>query len=277
MTKVGLIGPGRVGRTLVTLLPRDKFRLGPVLSHNFASARRAVRLLEMGEPSDDLAELVACNVVLIAVPDEVLESVVERLADVIFRYDGTVLLHTSESWSSVVLRPLAALGGAVGSMHPLYVFQKPVLSLAGVHFTVEGGPVASQMARVMIQAWDAEFELIQPENKVRHAIARSMVSDLLTGLLESAVRQMMKGGFPRKRALHAVSKILDVSMKEYSRAGLNSKSGPILQGAIERTRRDLAALQRVDPTAAEDYRNRALETLRVLRRDGDESRLLEKA
>ena len=97
MTKVGLIGPGRVGRTLVTLLPRDKFRLGPVLSHNFASARRAVRLLEMGEPSDDLAELVACNVVLIAVPDEVLESVVERLADVIFRYDGTVLLHTSGS------------------------------------------------------------------------------------------------------------------------------------------------------------------------------------
>ena len=275
MITVGLIGPGRVGSTLVTLLPRDRFRLEVILSHNFVSARRAVRLLEMGEPSDDPEDLVGCDVVLIAAPDEALESVVERLAGVSFRYQGKVVLHTSGSLSSAVLQPLSALGAATGSMHPLYVFQKPVLSLAGVHFTVEGGPVASQMARLMIQAWDAEFQLVRPEHKVRHAIAGSMVTDLLTGLLEGAVQQMMQGGFPRKRALHAVSKILDVTLKEYTRAGRNSKPGPLLQGAIERARGDLSALQRVDPTAAQDYRNRASETLRLLKRDGYESRLLE--
>ena len=275
MTKVGLIGPGRVGRALVTLLPRDKFQLEFVLSHNFVSARRAVRLLELGEPTDDPEDLVGCDVVLIAAPDEVLESVVERLAGVSFRYHGKVVLQTSGSRSRAVLQPLAALGAATGSMHPLYVFQKPVLSLAGVYFTVEGGPVAAQMARLMIQSWDAEFQRVRPEHKVRHAIAQSMVSDLLTGLLEGAVQQMMEGGFPRKRALHAVSKILDVTLKEYTRAGRHSKPGPLLQGAIERARHDLSALKRVDPTAAEDYRNRAIETLRVLRRDGDELRLFE--
>ena len=277
MISLGLVGPGRVGRTLVTLLPRDRFRLGPVLSHNLVSARRAGRLMEIGEPSDDPKDLSSCDVILICTPDEVLEPVVERLANAQGSHQGKVVLHTSGSFPSSVLRPLADRGAAIGSMHPLFLFQKPVLSLAGVHFTVEGAHVAAQMARTMIQAWDAEFELIKPEHKVRHAIARSMVSDLLTGLLEGAVRQMMQGGFSRKRAFQAVSRILGVTVKEYSRVGRSGKAGPLLQGAVERARRDLAALHQIDPLAAEDYRRHARETLRVLGRASRQSKLLDEA
>ena len=67
--EVGLVGPGRVGRALAELLPEESFRLGPVLSSNLTSARRAVRLMRRGSPAAGPEDLAACKVVLIAVPD----------------------------------------------------------------------------------------------------------------------------------------------------------------------------------------------------------------
>ena len=118
VTKIGLVGPGRVGRALAERLPPDLFQLGPVLSRTRTSARRAVRLIGAGAAAGDSEEFHSCNAVLITAPDAALEAVAARLAQVGFSWRKKVVLHTSGTLSSKVLEPLRARGAEVGSMHP---------------------------------------------------------------------------------------------------------------------------------------------------------------
>ena len=48
MKRLGLIGPGKVGRSIVQALPRDRYPLGPVRGKGPSAARRLVRDLHDG-------------------------------------------------------------------------------------------------------------------------------------------------------------------------------------------------------------------------------------
>ncbi len=277
MIEVGLAGPGRVGRTLAELLPRDRFRLGPVLSRTLTSARRAVREMERGVAVADCEAFAGCKVVLVSVPDAALPVVAKRFAGARLAWGKKAVLHTSGLHAASVFELLRKQGAAAGSMHPLFVFQRPVPSLAGVHFTVEGDPAAAAVARGLIRAWNGEFQLVKPEQKIYHSIARSFLSDFLTGLIEAAVQQMVAGGFSRRRAFHAVSRVLRATLEDYAHSGRSSRPGPLLGGDVVTVRRQIEALQRVDAPLAETYRTFARQTLRTLQNDTDEFAFLNEA
>ena len=267
MTEIGLIGPGKVGRALAERLPAELFSLGPVLSGTQTSARRAVRLIGAGAPTTDPDKFRSSKAVLIAVPDTALEAVAQRLARVSFSWRKKVVLHTSGTMSSKVLEPLRVRGAAVGSMHPFYVFQRPVLSFEGVLFTVEGSSRATNLARRIVRAYEGEFELIKAHKKVHHSIAATILSDFLTGLLEAAIQQMVAGGFTRRRALDAANVMLQAVWKDYERSGRKSRPGPLLRGEQETVSRHLTALDDFDPALREAYRRAAQAALAILRRD----------
>jgi predicted short-subunit dehydrogenase-like oxidoreductase (DUF2520 family) len=267
--EVGLAGPGRVGRTLAALLPLERFRLGPVLSRTATSARRAVREMERGVAVTDCEAFATCNVIVVSVPDPELPVVVKRFAAARMSWSKKTVLHTSGLHPASVFETLRKRGAAAGSMHPLFVFQRPVLSLAGVHFTVEGDAAAASIARRLIRGWNGEFQLVKPEDKIYHSIARSLLSDFLTGLLEAAVQQMVAGGFSRKRAFHAVSQVLGMALEDYARSGRSSRPGPLLSGDVLTVRRQIEALQQVDAGMAETYRKAAWQTLRTLQNEAE--------
>jgi predicted short-subunit dehydrogenase-like oxidoreductase (DUF2520 family) len=205
----------------------------------------------------------------VSVPDAALPVLVKRLAAARLGWSKKTVLHTSGLYAASVFEPLRKQGAAAGSMHPLFVFQRPVPSLAGVHFTVEGDAAAASVARRLIRAWNGEFQLVKPEQKIYHSIARSLLSDFLTGLLEAAVQQMVAGGFSRKRAFHAVSQVLGAALEDYAHSGRSSRPGPLLSGDVLTVRRQLETLQRMDAGLADTYRKAACQTLRTLQNDAD--------
>ena len=71
--------------------------------------------------------------VLITTPDSAIEGVAENLAQIGGKeWRGKVVLHTSGALDSSVLKPLADLGAATGSMHPMQTFSDQRLpELAG--------------------------------------------------------------------------------------------------------------------------------------------------
>ena len=273
MTRLALIGPGRVGRTLVQLLPQDKFHLGAVLSRDLTSARRAVRIMKRGSAAKTLRRLNDADVVLIAVPEPALEGVVEQLRKATVDYQDKVILHTSTAHGSEALAPLKKLGAAVGSLQPLYIFQSPVLSLSGVYFVYEGTRVAAAVARQLVRELGAEFQLVKADHKANHTVAASMASDLLTGLLEGATRQMMASGFTRRRALAAISRVVEATMEEYARSGRNSRPGVLLKRSRVAAEQYLPALCAADPETAEHYRRFATFALGILSRDEEAGQL----
>jgi len=273
VTRLALIGPGRVGRTLVQLLPQDKFHLGAVLSRDLTSARRAVRIMKRGSAAKTLRRLNDADVVLIAVPEPALEGVVEQLRKAKVDYQDKVILHTSTAHGSEALAPLKKLGAAVGSLQPLYIFQSPVLSLSGVYFVYEGTRVAAAVARQLVRELGAEFQLVKADHKANHTVAASMASDLLTGLLEGATRQMMASGFTRRRALAAISRGVAAPIEEYARSGRNSRPGVLLKRSRVAAEQYLPALCAADPETAEHYRRFATFALGILSRDEEAGQL----
>lgn len=269
MVEVGLIGAGRVGRTLTALLPREQFHLGPVVGRTPTSARRSVREMANGKAAASLEGLSNCAVILVAVPDSVLGEVVTKLAGVEFRLAKKVVLQTTLLHTSSHLEPLRRRGAAVGSLQPLFVFQRPVVSLAGVYCAVEGDPGATRMARRMIRAWGGEFQLVRAEQKIHLGIACSIAADFLPGLLEMVVQQLTLAGFLKKRSLGAISQVLDAAFREFGRAGRRARPGPLLRGDALTVQGYLERLAAADPAAADSYRRLARQTLETLRRKGD--------
>ena len=187
----------------------------------------------------------------------------------VFSWRKKIVLHTSGTLPSDVLEPLRALGAEVGSIHPFYVFQRPVLTFEGVLFTVEGDSAAVNFARRLVRAYRGEFELITARKKVHHSIAATILSDFSTGLLEAVVQQMVAGGFTRRRAIDAARTLLQAVVGDYERSGRKSRPGPVLRGDRETVRHHLAALDDVDPALGKAYRVAARGTLEILRHDGE--------
>jgi predicted short-subunit dehydrogenase-like oxidoreductase (DUF2520 family) len=269
VTEIGLIGPGRVGRALATFLPAEKYTIGPILSSTLTSARRATRLMERGEPTENPEAFASSDVILVTVPDCAIAVVADRLAQLPFSLTRKTVLHTSGLCDSSDLAAPAKRGAAVGSMHPLCIFQRPLLSFAGVHFAVEGDSTATNTARKLIRDLDGEFQLVSAEQKIHHCIAKSIASDLLTGLIEQAVSEMVAGGFSRRRGLQAVIRVLEDATADFGRSSRNSRPGPLLQGDTEGLRNCLEDLARLDPYTAREYRRAAIHTLQVLQKGGE--------
>ncbi len=224
--------------------------------------------MERGEPTEDPAAFASSDVILLTVPDPAIAAVADRLAQLPFSLTAKTVLHTSGVRDSSHLAAPAQRGAAVGSMHPLCVFQRPLLSFAGVHFAVEGDSKAASTARKLIRDLDGEFQLVTAEQKIHHCVAKSIASDLLTGVIEQAVSEMAAGGFSRRRGLRAMTQILETAISDFSRSSRESRPGPLLQGDTEGLRHCLEKLARVDPRAAEEYRRAAAYTLQVLQKGG---------
>lgn len=246
MTRVALVGPGSVGRALFQALPADRFQHGAVLSHNLTSARHAVRLMGEGAATEDAEDLASASVILIAVPDRVIPDVAARLAGTKFSYAKKIVLHTGLASTSAALDNLARRGAAAGSLCPVCLFQNPVLSYRGVHFLVEGDELAVRGARKIVQALGGEFNRIKPEDKHHNLIAFSMVSDLITGVLELAVLRMNEAGLSRKRSISALRPVVSAAVQDFAQSHSNSRPGPILRPADDDVAAWAAAIRKID-------------------------------
>lgn len=246
MTRVALVGPGSVGRALFQALPGNRFQRGAVLSHSLTSARHAVRLMGEGAATEDPEALAAAGVILVAVPDRVIPEVAARLAGTKFSYSKKIVLHTGLASTSAALDSLAKRGAAVGSLCPVCLFQNPVLSYRGLHFLVEGDELAVRGARKIVQALGGEFNRIKPEDKHHNLIAFSMVSDLITGVLELAVLRMNEAGLSRKRSISALRPVVAAAVQDFAQSHSNSRPGPILRPPDEDVAAWAAAVRKID-------------------------------
>ncbi len=277
MLQVGLIGAGRVGRTLTKLLPREQFHVGPVIGRTPTAARRSVREMGYGTPAANVNALSDCDVVLLAVPDAAVERVVDQLVAARVPLAKSVVLQTSRLHDSKELARLRLLGATVGSLQPLFVVRRPMPSLADFCCAIEGDTKATRMARKMIRSWDGEFQLVQAEQKLHLGIACSIVADFVPGLLEMAVQQLSVAGFLKKRSLWALSRVLDSAFQEYCRAGRRARVGPLLCSEPAVVERYIERLSQHDPLAADAYRCTARMTLEILHRMSDEFAFLDHA
>jgi predicted short-subunit dehydrogenase-like oxidoreductase (DUF2520 family) len=265
---VSIIGGGRVGRALGRRLHELGWRVGGVTGRSISTARAAVRAIGAGQPLDaPTHQVLNSRVVLITTPDGAIEGVAKDLALLGGKeWCGKVALHTSGSLDSSVLKPLADLGAATGSMHPMQTFSNQNFpDLAKCIFGIDGCPAAVQAARKMIHQMGGVAVRLSGANKAAYHAAGSFASVYVLALMETATRLLMTQGFKRRQAMRALLPLTRQTLDNFERVGpLAAWTGPLSRGDFSTIERHVKALADFEPEYLEAYKTLSRLTAEVL-------------
>lgn len=230
-----IIGRGRVGNGLRRTLDAS--------AHEAAAAgrrwsRKAVR---------------DADVIIIAVPDDAIESVSERVsADVT---SGAAVLHCAGARGPEALHACEARGAEVGVMHPLVSFpsKRNAPSLAGTTFTAAGSRGAIAASRKIASACGARVVVAQTGDPAYHAAA-ALAANGAAALAFVSVSVLERLGFGRRAAERAIGGLLQTVGENVQRLGVpDALTGPIARGQPETVAKHRAALTRVSRRALSAY------------------------
>jgi predicted short-subunit dehydrogenase-like oxidoreductase (DUF2520 family) len=265
---VSIVGGGRVGRALGRRLHELGWRVGGVTGRSISTARAAVRAIGAGQPLDaPTHQVLNSRVVLITTPDGAIESVAKNLAQLGgSEWSGKVALHTSGSLDSSVLQPLADLGAATGSMHPMQTFSNQNLpDLANCIFGIDGSPAALQVARKMIHQMGGVAVRLSGANKAAYHAAGSFACVYVLALMETATRLLMTQGFKRRQAMRALLPLVRQTLDNFESVGpLAAWTGPLSRGDFSTIELHVKALADFEPEYLEAYKTLSRLTAEVL-------------
>jgi len=247
-------GPGKVGTSLSAWLESLGAR------RIAAAGRRGMADLASG--GQDL--------LLIAVSDPALPEVAAVLAR---RPQAAVALHTSGCLDASVLAPLRQAGSAVGSLHPLKAFPRPLPDPAeakGVFFAVDGDPAARELAHRLAAAWGGISAEVAPESRSLYHFAATLAAGGAVTLLALAEDLARRLGLPEA----AVRGYLELCRGAVARAIETGNpaavlTGPTARGDRETVDRHLEALRTLAPDKLPLVIHLARETLRQEERLGE--------
>lgn len=266
---VGIVGPGRAGLGLAVALRRARVKVCGVHGRRARPAPPGLKLTAGGTPP----WLGAAGVVVLAVPDDALPACVAELARGAALAPGAVVLHLSGALTSEVLAPLAALGAATGSMHPLVAFgpepARVARQLRGAAFALEGDVAAVGVADAMVRRLGGLPLTVAPELKPLYHAGAVFASSYLVGLVAAAARLLERAGIAGQDALAALVPLVRATVANLEAAGpAAALTGPIARGDAATVRRHLMALGQADAAL---YRALGVETLKLARRAGLEA------
>jgi len=202
--KVSLIGAGRLGRSLATLLEQ-------------AGVGTEVLGRDMS-PSD------GHDLVLLAVPDRAILDVAAALST------SAPVLHCSGALDWNALRPRKPIGW----FHPLMTFPGPDVHLpdmTGVPVAVGGDPAALALGQTLARTLGAKPIQIPGDVRLYHCAA-VMAGNFSTLLVQAAARCMREAGVREEDALAWLRPLIQASVDNAVRSPKSALTGPAVRGDL---------------------------------------------
>jgi predicted short-subunit dehydrogenase-like oxidoreductase (DUF2520 family) len=199
--RVGIIGPGRLGRTLALLLADRGWTVD----------------LRGGRVDVPLGE-----VVLLTVPDAAIAEVAARVPP------GPIVLHCSGAAGIDVLRPHRP----AGSLHPLMTFPGPEIAvpdLRGVAAAVAGDEEAQQAARAIAGSLGLVPIEVPGDRRLYHAAA-VMAGNFATVLLADAASVLASAGVAPEIAASMLGPLAVASLRNALPDPARALTGPAARG-----------------------------------------------
>lgn len=248
---LSVIGCGRTGKALSRLFYQNRiFEIGAVVNRSPERSVAAVAFIGGGRAVLSENEVCSGDVVMIAVPDDHIESVAQRLASCGCMKSGTVIFHCSGFRSSDVLKPLADCGCETGSVHPVRSFADPqaaVSSFRGTPCAMEGTPAALAVLGDVFSRIGAEVFTIKAEAKPLYHSATVFLSNYVVALLHSAQKLLAESGIPPEQICKVISALAPQAVDNFLSSGaVSSLTGPVARGDIETVHREIIALEEYD-------------------------------
>lgn len=254
---VSIIGVGRLGTALAIALNEAGYRIEALLTRRHRRSKRSIPGLD-AQPrvlvTENVGELGASDLVIIATPDDQIELVVQKLSRLrVAKSETKIVLHTSGALSSEVLKPLAARGWSIGSIHPLIAVSEPEAGAIALHtafWCVEGDRRATRLARRIVRDLGGHTFSIRADDKPLYHAAAVMASGNLVALFDVAIEMLGKCGVTRREARRILLPLADSAIRNLGLADpAQALTGTFARGDVATVRRHVEALAGKSPGA----------------------------
>ena len=237
---IGIIGAGRVGPILGAALAGAGHAIVGISAISQSSRDRAEAILP-GAPILTVPEIVErSELVIIAVPDAQLESLVSGLAAAGTWQAGQLVLHTSARYGTAVLAPALAGGAIPLAIHPAMSFTGTSIDLARLadsYFAVTAPTPVLPIGQALVVEMGGEPVIVADADRAAYAEAVETATAFSTSIVEQATGLLSGIGIEHPGAVIA----------------------PLMRSAMENAlartspdRLDLAQLDALDPQGTRD-------------------------
>ncbi|MGH3673260.1 MAG: Rossmann-like and DUF2520 domain-containing protein [Pseudonocardiaceae bacterium] len=259
---VGVVSAGRVGSVLGAALSGAGHVVVGASAVSRSSLRRVADLLPEAPvlPPDDVVR--RSDLVLLAVPDDVLADLVSGLAATGAFRAGQIVVHTSGAQGVDVLAPAVALGVLPLALHPAMTFTGRVEDVARLAAACVGVTVADEtgwsVGEALVLEMGAEPVRVPAEARALYHAALAHGANHLATLVRDAVDTLEHAGVvPAERLL---GPLLEAALDNTLRHGDRALTGPVARGDLDTVRLHLRVLAESAPELLEPYRAQAART-----------------
>jgi predicted short-subunit dehydrogenase-like oxidoreductase (DUF2520 family) len=267
--RVGVVGAGRVGAVLAAALRSAGHEIVAVAGESDASRGRIAALLPDVPVAKPTAVARACDVLLLTVPDDMLDNVVTTLADAGALRAGQYVVHTSGRHGLAVLAPAAALGVHPVALHPAMTFTGTAVDLdrlAGCVFGLTAGLADRAFAASLVADLGGRAMWVPEEMRTLYHAGLAHGANHLVTLVTEAMEILSAAGAtdPAGTLRPLLTAALDNAL-EHGDAAL---TGPIVRGDVGTVAAHLDDLVANAPQTLDSYLALARATLDRALADG---------
>jgi predicted short-subunit dehydrogenase-like oxidoreductase (DUF2520 family) len=253
--KLGVVGAGRVGAVLSAGLRAAGHEVAAAAGESDGSRTRIATLLP-GVPVDKpTAVSRSCDVLLLTVPDDMLDNVVSMLAASGAIRRGQYVAHTSGRHGLSVLKPAADLGAHVLALHPAMTFTGTALDLprlAGCSFGVTADePATVSLAETIVADLGGRLVWVPEDKRTLYHAGLAHGANHLVTLVNQAMGLLRESGATDPAA--TLRPLLTAALDNALTMGDAALTGPIVRGDVETVRAHLDAIVRTQPGTLPSY------------------------
>lgn len=246
---VNIIGAGRTGKTLGSLLSKHKAaNIQAICNRSSASGATAIAFIGEGAYCPTIQALPSADITFITTPDEQIAPICEQLSHNPHLRPGSLVLHCSGVLDSGVLLPLKEKGSYIASVHPLRSFACPTISqeeYAGTYCAIEGDSEALPVIHALFQAIGSICYTIDPGKKALYHAAGVFASNYLVTLSEQALLCMQTAGVDRQTARNALHRLMQSTLNNLKKtdSAQQALTGPLQRADYATVQKHLEALE----------------------------------
>ncbi|WP_432823229.1 Rossmann-like and DUF2520 domain-containing protein [Trichloromonas sp.] len=271
--KIVLIGPGRLGQAVTSLLAEAGYPVVAVISRDPARAVAAARFVgHRAAGTCDLSRTKEGDLVLLALPDDFLADAALLLRRNGWLAPNAVVVHFSGRHPAAILNQGEAPRVRALSLHPLQTFADSVTglrNLPGTPFSVEGEEALIPLGETLVDALRGKPFRIDSARKPLYHAAACVASNYLITLAATAAEIMAASGIPEDEALTMLLPLLKGTSRNLSTLGPEQAlTGPIARGDVQTVASHLDAMAELPNELREIYRVMGRKTVGLARQKG---------
>lgn len=277
MNKISIVGAGKVGSTLASILFDNEFEIVSIISRTKESAKKLGKLVRCKNISISIKDISPqTELLLLAVPDGALKNVDDEIAATSnLNFKKIIVAHVSGVHSVDVLSSLKKKGAKVAGIHPIQTFPR-TLSIQqlkknishNIVFGIECEKKLQPTMKLLAKKMNGKSVFISSELKPLYHLA-CVVSSNFSVVLLKMLEEISANFSSPNQWKEVFTPILHSSIKNaLSTSPTSALTGPFTRSDVNTIEMHLNALQKFSPQLISAYKELGILAISIAKERG---------